>query len=226
MARFLPPCLVLALLVLAVQHPSRADEPAAVDCEAWYDHYLTLRSADPTYAEAVGRAAQDQLALARQRYLADCEEVQATPTGHAEDRTLLTCTMAAKTLDDLRVCLDPFGAPAAPDPGEATANLAAIRTAQMAYEAAFDMFHPCAPTPATIPGENLAPLEGGGQGDFERLGWWSDFPVHCRYSVTVSADGSDFEARAECDLDGDGEIAVWRATRHEDVHCVTPEGVR
>jgi hypothetical protein len=216
-------CLVLCLLALG--SPASAQEPPVVECEAWYDHYVELRSADADYAAALGRADGSQLAEARARYLSDCEQVQTNPHRRSDELAILTCIVAAGAPSELTACLDPRDGPPKPEMTGPLPFLEAIRSAENSFEREFDTFHPCAATPPEVPGATAVPFEGGGVRDFVELGWYPDDPVRCRYSVTVSGDPQGFEAVAECDLDGDGEIAVWRATRAKRAHRVSPAGV-
>ena len=100
---------------------------------------------------------------------------------------------------------------------EAPAYLDAIRTAEKAYHAEWDVFVAAGPTPPEVPGRDLADFDGGGIDDFRNHGWLPDGQVRCRYYVTDvvhSPDygGDDFRAVAECDLDEDGVYAVYEAT--------------
>jgi type II secretory pathway pseudopilin PulG len=101
---------------------------------------------------------------------------------------------------------------------EAPMNLDAIRTAEKAYHAEWDVYLPVAPTPAEVPGRDAVAFEGGGEADFWTLGWSPGVPVRCRYSVVdvfngEGYGGDSFTAVAECDLDGDGVYCVYEATQ-------------
>ncbi len=100
---------------------------------------------------------------------------------------------------------------------EAPTNLDGIRTAEKAYHAEWDVYTTCDWTPASIPGKDPKPFTGGGESAFENLGWIADGNVRCRYRVTNVTVGSGptpdtFEAEAECDIDGNGEVSRYRAT--------------
>lgn len=101
---------------------------------------------------------------------------------------------------------------------EAPANLDAIRTAEMAYHAEWDTYLAAGWTPSEIPGKTAVAFEGGDLPAFQNLGWYGWGDVYCRYRVTnVVTDAENpqndsFEAVAECDIDGDGEIARYVAT--------------
>ncbi len=104
---------------------------------------------------------------------------------------------------------------------EAPTNLDAIRTAEKAYHAEWDVFTEVAWTPGGSIGRDPQPFTGGGLTAFQNLGWTADGNVRCRYRVTNVVNGGsnwmddDFEAYAECDIDGDGQHAIYKATSSE-----------
>lgn len=107
---------------------------------------------------------------------------------------------------------------------EAPSNLDGIRTAEKAYNAEWDVFTACPATPSAIPGENMVPFEGPGKPCFDALGWTPGMDVRCRYTVFNVAEES-FEATAECDIDGDGVISVFRADQNMKSMMETPNNV-
>jgi hypothetical protein len=203
-----------------------ATEPGAIDCVAWYDHFTASTNEIPPFADARARMSADQLEQARAGYLGACVQVVADPASYAEDLAVLTCTLGATDAAAWIACVDPRPPERKAPDGEAAVLLSAIRTAEKAYDAEWDTFLPCAPTPAELPGAAAAPFSGGGLEDFYTLGWIPDGDVVCRYSVVTLDGGRDFEAIAECDEDGDGEIARWRATNADRPAPTTPEEVR
>jgi hypothetical protein len=205
---------------------ARAEEPAAVDCGAWYEQLVALMCELPAYAEALARMDDEQRAAARESYVADCEAVLSDPDGHPDDLRALGCVARAETVDQYMRCFDPSIAREELRRSEPYGNMDAMRTAERAYEACWDELVACAPTPAEIPAGTAVPFEGGGYDDFMKVGWLPDGDVTCRYSIRVDEDGMQFEIKAECDQDGDGEIAVWKATRDDEPHRVTPAEVR
>ncbi len=232
MRRLLANPLAMVALSLGVALTVRAaggDEPAVaepIDCAAWVDHYVALTDAIPPYAAARAAVGEEQLAGARARTLAACEQVTGDPATYGDDLAVLTCTLGATDAAGWIACVDPRP-PSRPAPdGEAAVLLSAIRVAERAYEAEWDAFLPCRPTPAEVPGATPVPFEGGGLEDFHILGWVPDGDVGCRYSVEVTDGGRDFRATAECDADGDGEIAVWTTTVHDRPAPTTAEEVR
>ena len=200
---------------------ARAEEPPPIDCAAWYEHHVALTDQIPAFAEARAAGTDEARAEARRLYLADCEKVIASPMDHAEEMELLRCTFAAEDADAWMACVDPTPPEAERFESEVSARLSGIRTAEKAYHAEWDTYTACAPTPPEIPGTEKVPFEGGGRDNFLNVGWLPDGRVRCRYSVETSDDGFEFEARAECDPDGDGQISVWRATAHERPEKVT-----
>lgn len=107
---------------------------------------------------------------------------------------------------------------------EAPSNLDGLRTAEKAYHAEWDVFTACQATPSAIPGENMVPFEGAGKSCFEALGWTPGVDVRCRYTVFNVSDDA-FEATAECDIDGDGVISVYRADQNMKPLMETPNNV-
>ena len=47
----------------------------------------------------------------------------------------------------------------------------------------------------------------------------------CDYKVEVTQDPDDFRATVQCDVDGDGEFAVYSATSTSEVERLTDEDV-
>lgn len=94
---------------------------------------------------------------------------------------------------------------------EVPSNVAAIKMAELAYDAAFDGFIPAgseAEARASI-GKSQRAWEGGV--GWEALAWEPDGPIRGGYWVTVS--GGDFTVHGICDVDGDGVFAEYTATR-------------
>ncbi len=226
--------LTLAVLVGATHlvawgiRAARADEPAPIDCEAWYEHFTAVTGEIPAFGDARARASEEQRVEARRRYVADCEKVIDDPETFAEDLHILRCTVAAGNADEWTRCVDPKPPRPPESRSRAKDRLWAIQTAERAYQAEWDVYFPCGPTPEEIPGAEPAPFEGGGLEQFLTLGWIPDGPVLCRYSVELTEGGvlGDFVARAECDEDGDGEIAVWQSSSATPPERITPEEVR
>jgi hypothetical protein len=109
--------------------------------------------------------------------------------------------------------------------GELEANLEGIRTAERAYEAAFDHYLPAGVHPRQVDALDAQPVRWTGGTAFDDLGWMPDGPVVGAYQVDVAPDGSDFTVHGWADLDGDGVPAHWTASAHGRPERVSPEGV-
>ncbi len=102
-----------------------------------------------------------------------------------------------------------------PRSDEAKLNLAAIRTAELAYFNEFGTYVPAEPHPKAAPGSDKKPWrlrEGQKVSGFDRLGWEPEADVYCRYGVTISprrGRATAFTAEAICDFDGDGVHSSW-----------------
>ncbi len=89
-------------------------------------------------------------------------------------------------------------------------NVDGIKTAEIAYEAAFDAFMDVTAAPATIPGKTAATWTTGS--GFDTLGWEPSGNVRGQYKVTSSTN-TDFLVTGICDVDGDGVNATYTATK-------------
>ena len=104
---------------------------------------------------------------------------------------------------------------------ELPTNVDAIRTAEKAYHAEWDVFttvEACPPEWISIGREAVVwDASWDCYSQFEHLGWMPDGMVRGRYQVTASNTGvsstDDFKITAEADLDGDGENSVYTADR-------------
>jgi len=99
---------------------------------------------------------------------------------------------------------------------EAPMNVKAIKEAQMAYNATEDRYLAIAQHPAELPGKN-AVLWTGGSG-FDNLNWQPDGEVRGAYSVTIQEPtendpSGDFKVIGKIDCDGDGDPAIYMATK-------------
>lgn len=109
---------------------------------------------------------------------------------------------------------------------EVPANVAGIKTAQLAYDAAFDTFVPV-PQPHPRPAERLdaEAVDWPSGSRFDTLGWSPDGPVRGTYWVEVRPDGEDFVVHGMIDDDGDGIPAHYTATKTINALLLTPSGV-
>ena len=101
---------------------------------------------------------------------------------------------------------------------ELPANLNGIRTAELAYEAAFDTFIPASIYPAPL-SKGSKEWISSSSGGFLILGWAPDGDVRGAYWVETNA--NDFRASAISDVDGDGVYATYVATKSTNPTLVT-----
>ena len=99
---------------------------------------------------------------------------------------------------------------------EVPTNIKAIKTAQIMYESAYDVFvnvdeYP----PRSWNGKEARPWIVSQSGGFEVLNWMPDGDVRGSYSVTTTSGGmgSDFTIVGVIDADGDGIYATYTATK-------------
>jgi type IV pilus assembly protein PilA len=113
---------------------------------------------------------------------------------------------------------------------EASVNLAAVATSEIAYGAEFDTFVNCLASPAAIPGKSPAKWKdvGAYPNNFGIIGYEpKDALVYYQYSVANSSK-DDFTALAEGDVDGDGGAAGnannsrYKATAKKPVYYASP----
>ena len=100
---------------------------------------------------------------------------------------------------------------------EVPSNVKGIKTAELGYDAAFDTFVQATAHPTTTASKQQVDWAGG-NADFQKLGWAPDGKVRGVYTVTTTAAGGgsaggDFTVTGTCDVDGDGVIAQYTATK-------------
>ena len=106
---------------------------------------------------------------------------------------------------------------------EVPSNVTAIKTAELAYDAAFDKliqvsaFYPSSVGKAQ---QDWVP----GASNFDTLGWAPDGKVRGMYKV-VSTSSTDFTVTGECDVDGDGNNARYTATKSINTVQITQNDV-
>jgi type IV pilus assembly protein PilA len=94
---------------------------------------------------------------------------------------------------------------------EVPSNVKGIKTAQIAYDAAFDTYIQVSSyKPSSSVGKAQRTWVSGT--DFDTLGWMPDGKVRGAYKVTSSS-RSDFLVTGICDVDGDGVRASFTATK-------------
>jgi hypothetical protein len=95
--------------------------------------------------------------------------------------------------------------------GECVANIKAIKTAQLTYDANFDTYVEVTSFyPDSAPGKTLREFTTGSA--FDTIGWMPDGPVRGSYKVT-STSTTDFLITCITDVDGDGVKSSWTATK-------------
>jgi type IV pilus assembly protein PilA len=94
---------------------------------------------------------------------------------------------------------------------EIPSNVDGIKTAQIAYDAAFDTYIEVSSyQPSSSVGKNQRPWRSGTS--FDTLGWGPDGKVRGAYKV-LSRSSTDFIVTGICDVDGDGTQARFTATK-------------
>ncbi len=108
---------------------------------------------------------------------------------------------------------------------EVPSNVDGIKTAVIAYDAAFDGYVAAAKYPASAPTEAQKDWYSAGSGGFQTIGWHPDGQVRGVYWVVVTDGGRDFEVHGICDLDGDGSVAEYVATSSTNATLVTDPNI-
>jgi len=94
---------------------------------------------------------------------------------------------------------------------EVPSNVDGIKTAELAYDAAFDTFiQETTAWPAAAGGKTQEVWTSGS--GFDTLGWAPDGKVRGQYTV-ASTSTTDFLVTGICDVDGDGSSANYTATK-------------
>lgn len=104
---------------------------------------------------------------------------------------------------------------------EASINLAAIATSEIAYQAEFDTFIVAGPNPAAhTPGQKTLWIAAGA--GFQNIGFApKDTMVYFSYQITAAAAGT-FTGQATGDCDGDAANSIWQVTQATPVVNTTP----
>ena len=105
---------------------------------------------------------------------------------------------------------------------EVPANVDGIKTAELAYDAAFDTFiEESSFQPDSFPSKEV---RSWGTSGFDTLGWGPDGEVRGSYKVsTISS--TDFRVTGISDIDGDGVYATYTATKSINATLVTPSDI-
>ena len=92
---------------------------------------------------------------------------------------------------------------------EVPSNVDGIKTAEVAYEAAFDAYLDAAAKPGSL-SKTPVPWTVTGDG-FSTIGWKPDGDIRGSYEVS-NAGPTDFLVTGSSDVDGDGTPAIYTAT--------------
>ena len=105
---------------------------------------------------------------------------------------------------------------------EVPSNVDGIKTAQIAYDAAYDDFVTVSTLmPDSSPGKQQRPwLTGSG---FDTLGWSPDGEV--RGSYITKGNNTQMKVQGTCDVDGDGSRATYEATLDSNNEMLTAQDV-
>ena len=93
---------------------------------------------------------------------------------------------------------------------EVPSNVDGIKTAQVGYEAAFDVFVEASWHPSSSVSKTTAAWTSGSE--FDTLGWAPDGEVRGAYMVATLS-STDFEVSGQCDVDGDATNSSYTATK-------------
>jgi type IV pilus assembly protein PilA len=94
---------------------------------------------------------------------------------------------------------------------ELPSNVAAIKQAELSYDAAFDGFATAAVQPRGTSSLDKSQATWGTYDDWNTLGWRPDGPVRGNYAASGAA--TDFTVTANCDVDADGTAAQYTVTK-------------
>ncbi len=103
---------------------------------------------------------------------------------------------------------------------EIPTNVDGIKTAEIAYDAAFDTYVAAAPAPDDNPVKALR--DWTYPDDYQAIGWEPSGKVRGSYSVTMSG-VTNFQVTGECDVDGDTTRATYTATKSIGATMTTPQ---
>ncbi len=110
---------------------------------------------------------------------------------------------------------------------EVPGNVDGLKTAELAYDAAFDGYQSVgsATEGRYLLGREPHSFLDQDTADFDKIGWQPDGMVRGIYWVVVTDGGRDFEVHGICDVDGDGQYAEYVATRETNATMVSPYDV-
>ncbi len=106
---------------------------------------------------------------------------------------------------------------------EVPSNVDGIKTAELAYDAAFDVFiQETAFRPSSSVSKTQTAWIGGTS--FDTLGWSPDGKVRGAYRVTTTST-TDFQVVGICDVDGDGSNATYTSTKSTNAAQTTQNNI-
>ena len=106
---------------------------------------------------------------------------------------------------------------------EVPSNVDGIKTAELAYDAAFDQFIvESTPRPSASVGKQQQTWVAGS--GFDTLGWAPDGAVRGAYSITTTS-STDFVVTGISDVDGDGAQSQYTATKSINATMTTSNNI-
>lgn len=107
---------------------------------------------------------------------------------------------------------------------EVPLNVDSIRTAEITQQEAFEEYVSARPAPRTADEVDADAVPWRSTPGFDKLAWKPPTDdVYGSYTVSATRDG--FKVTGTCDVDGDGERAVFEATHESNAIMITDEGV-
>jgi hypothetical protein len=103
-----------------------------------------------------------------------------------------------------------------------------IREAELAYQKPFGEYVSAAPAPRAISSLDGNAVAWTSNEGFDKIGWSPEKKLGTSEiygSYKVSATNTGFTITGTCDLDGDGERAIWIATEKEEAKPTTAANV-
>jgi len=112
---------------------------------------------------------------------------------------------------------------------EATAFLEEVRAAQARYHESHGTYVGAPPRPAEETDGRPTDFGPTANTGWQALGIAGDDPLRCRYEIALvpgpAGPAGDYRATGRCDLDRDGEPALFEASPQQPARRLTPRGV-
>jgi len=107
---------------------------------------------------------------------------------------------------------------------EVPLNVELIRVSEIKYESAFNKFVPATSAPREAHAVDAELVKWAPSDGFKKLSWAPDAEeVRGSYQVSTTDDG--FTVEGACDVDGDGQRAIFKATKEAEAAATTESGV-